>query len=122
MLKRNTSHIVWICLIILFPFSASSQFIQSIDSKTIDSLELLLPESDGETRIDLLNELAELYAWYDPEKAEIYSNEALESSVNMAYHVGEGQALYNKGHIKYFKGDPVGAIDLLQQAIKLLEL
>jgi hypothetical protein len=105
---------------ILLPFSTFSQFIQSIDSKTIDSLELLLPGSEGEARIDLLNELAELYAWYDPEKAEIYSNEALESSVNMAYHVGEGQALYNKGFLKYFGGEPVGAIDFFQQAINIL--
>lgn len=122
MLKRNNLHSVWISLIILLPFSAFPQFIQSIDSKTIDSLELFLPGSEGESRIDHLNELAEFFAWYDPEKAEIYSSEALESSVILGYHVGEGRALYNKGYIKYFGGDPVGAIDFFQQAINLLEL
>src|SRR5210317_2510245 len=114
MLKRNTSHIVWICLIILFPFSASAQFIQSIDSKTIDSLEILLAGSEGETRIDLLNELAELYAWYDPEKAEIYIKDALESSRQIGYKIGEGTAISTEGYRKYIQGDPVGAIDLYQ--------
>ena len=95
MLKLIAINIVCLSLIILFPYKLSSQFIQSIDSKTIDSLEVLLTNSEDQTRIDLLNELAELYAWYNPEKAELFSNEALKSSIKSKYLIGQGLALYN---------------------------
>jgi len=113
--------IIWICLIALLPFKSSSQFIQSIDSKTIDSLEILLPGSGGESRVDLLNELAELYAWYNPEKAEIYSNESLESSIQKNYPVGEGKAIYTIGFRKHLAGDPLGASINFQKAIDIIE-
>ena len=122
MLKIISINRVCLSLIILFPYKLSSQFIQSIDSKTIDSLEVLLTNSEDQTRIDLLNELAELYAWYNPEKAELFSNEALKSSIKSKYLIGQGLALYNKGYINYFWEEPVKAIDYFQQAISILEL
>jgi tetratricopeptide (TPR) repeat protein len=121
LIQRTALHIIWICLITLLPFASSAQFIQSIDSKTIDSLELLLPGSEGEKRIDLLNELAELYAWYNPDKAEIYINNALESSRKIGYKIGEGTAIYTEGYRKHIMGDPIGAIDLYQKSIGIIE-
>jgi len=113
--------VILACIIVLLNSNRSAQFIQSIDKKNIDSLEILLQVSEGEKRIDLLNELAELYAWYEPEKAELYSNEALESSIKTDYHIGRGVALYNIGYRKYFEGDPAGAIDYFQRAIDVIE-
>lgn len=119
MVKRAL--VILACFVVLLNSNTSAQFIQSIDSKKIDSLELMLPGSEGKARIDLLNELAELYAWYDPKKAEIYSNEALESSIKDEYLVGEGHALFTIGYRKHLAGDPLGGSDYLQQAIDIVE-
>ncbi len=97
-INRLALKLMWISLIAIIPIITSAQFIQSIDSKTIDSLELLLPGSEGESSIDLLNELAELYAWYNPEKAVKYSKKALESSNQIGYLVGEGHAYFTIGY------------------------
>ncbi|MCB2220990.1 MAG: histidine kinase [Bacteroidetes bacterium] len=113
--------VILTCFVVILNSNTSAQFIQSIDKKTIDSLEVLLPGLEGQEKIDLFNQLGELYAWYNPEKSELYSNEALESSIKTDYHIGRGAALYNIGYRKYFEGDPAGAIDYFQRAIDAID-
>jgi len=113
--------VILTCFVVILNSNTSAQFIQSIDKKTIDSLEVLLPGLEGQEKIDLFNQLGELYAWYNPEKSELYSNEALESSIKTDYQIGRGAALYNIGYRKYFEGDPAGAIDYFQRAIDVIE-
>ncbi len=65
-------------------------------SDQIDSLENILKNEIADTsRISLLNELAEIYRYSDPEKIYSYSHSARAMSVKLGFKSGLTRAMYN---------------------------
>lgn len=61
----------------------------------IDSLEVVLPQTNDESKVLLLNKLAELYWLVDPDYTIKYASEALQLSKNYENQAQEGLALIN---------------------------
>ena len=90
--------------IIGFIFIANSMLI-SQESKNIDSLVLQLNHIVlDETRVDLLNEIAESYLYVDPDRIFDFASEALNLSQEIAYKKGIAVANNNLGIYYRVKG------------------
>lgn len=64
-----------------------------------DSLENILPDIQGEKRIDVLNRLGEIYIEIDRNTSQKYADEALELSKEIDYEKGFVQANYVYSHL-----------------------
>ncbi len=71
----------------------------------IDSLETQLKIVNKNEKIDILNELSQLYYETSPQKTIEYSNRALELSQQSNYKEGEAQALKNIGTGNYYQSN-----------------
>ncbi len=99
----------------------SAQYYYRLDHLKIDSLEALLPGSKDTSRIDILNDLAELYTKYDPDQFKKYTHLVDSLSTKLNYKRGEGMAFYNYGQEAYLEGDYIKTIDFYHRAINLFE-
>ncbi len=114
-----------ICLaamfVLIFFGSSSAQYYYRLDQQKIDSLETLLPLSKDTSRIDILNNLAELYTKYNPAQFKKYIQLADSLSKKINYKRGEGMVMYNYGQAAYLEGDYLETIDYYHRAINLFE-
>lgn len=69
----------------------------------IDSLQLALKYTKGEERVNTLNRLSIRYRNFSLSQALDYANEAIETSRQMGYRFGEGEAYKNRGVVYYFQ-------------------
>ncbi len=86
-----------------------------------DSLEHILPSSHGNTRVDILNQLAYEFISRDNDKVVQYSNEALHLSKKIGYVKGEGIAHTYRGVFEYLSGQFPEAHENLHMGLKLSE-
>jgi len=114
-----------ICLVatfvLIFIGSLSAQYYYRLDQQKIDSLEVLLPLSKDTSRIDILNNLAELYTKYNTAQYKKHIQLADSLSKKANYTRGKGMALYNYGQAAYLEGDYLSTIDYYHRAINLFE-
>jgi hypothetical protein len=119
--------------------TCSSQYIDKIILRKVDSLKKLLPSAKGTARIDILNSISQglLWVWEDNEQyfhdAMAYSDEALTLATKLKYKRGIGYAYINldsrEGHqadrdtIKNYKPGShfQKAIEITNRAIKIGE-
>lgn len=87
----------------------------------IDSLENQLIIVNKNEKIDILNELSQLYYELSPQKTIEYSNRALELSQQSNYKEGEAQALKNIGTGNYFQSNYDIALEYYFKSLEILE-
>ena len=87
----------------------------------IDSLETQLKIVNKNEKIDILNELSQLYYEILPQKTIEYSNRALELSQQSNYKEGEAQALKNIGTGNYYQSNYDIALEYYFKSLEILE-
>ena len=90
-------------LVALMLFSISP-LVTNGQGKIADSLELKLRTSEGEARVDILNQLVYEYITVDNEKVVRYSNEGMQLANALKYYRGEGVANAYRGVYEYMSG------------------
>jgi tetratricopeptide (TPR) repeat protein len=91
-----------------------------IHSKT-DSIRHLLPGSDINQKVDLLNELSSIYAPLNFDSAITYAVQAQRIGTVNAYPLGVGIARLNTGNAYYYRMDLKNALLSYLAALKVLE-
>ena len=87
----------------------------------IDSLENQLKIVNKNEKIDILNELSQLYYETSPQKTIEYSNQALELSQQYNYKDGEVQALKNIGVGNYYLSNYDIALEYYFKSLEILK-
>jgi len=90
-------------------------------AQSLDSLELLLDQSQGKSRVDLLNQLHQQYKVEDPLKALIYTTEALKISETILYPEGLVTSTSNLGVYYRNLGDLEKSVSFLKKVVQLQE-
>jgi len=108
-------------LLLLSPFISSPQNFNIVSHRNIDSLEQLLPGSRAEKKVDILNELASVYAGEDFDSGISYSSQAARLATYIGYTKGIGLARYNAGNAYYYKLDFKNAMISYLSAQSMLE-
>jgi signal transduction histidine kinase len=87
----------------------------------IDSLETQLKIVTKNEKIDILNELSQLYYEISPQKTIEYSNRALELSQQSNYKEGEAQALKNIGTGNYYQSNYDIALEYYFKSLEIFK-
>ncbi len=87
----------------------------------IDSLQKLLPGTDIEQQVDILNALAAYYAPIHFDSSIMHSTQALRIGTIYGYPIGIGVARLNTGNAYYYKMDLKNALQSYLSALKILE-
>lgn len=87
----------------------------------LDSLKMALQESNGENKVNILNELYRETRNGEPEKALGYAQEALKLATEIDYKRGAANALNNIGVYHRYKGNYELAIDYYVRALRIHE-
>ena len=87
----------------------------------IDSLQKLLPGTDIEQQVDILNALAAYYAPIHFDSSIMYSAQAVRIGSVYGYPLGIGIARYNTGNAYYFKLDMKNALLSYLSALRICE-
>lgn len=112
----------FLLLFLLFPYLLFPQRDFSVSSRQqIDSLQKLLPGSELEKRVDILNELASNYTGINFDSSIFYCSRAARLSTNVGYTKGIGLARYNTGNAYYYKMDFKNAMISYLSAQSILE-
>ena len=106
---------------LIFWFGSFAQINHIFDPERADSLFMILPETSGETRVDVLNALSYLYILRNPELSDSLSAEALELSLNIDYSKGEAYSHFVSGIMDYTINRNLSAFDKLFLASELSE-
>jgi signal transduction histidine kinase/Tfp pilus assembly protein PilF len=72
-------------------------------NEKIDSLQLLLKNSEGTEQIDILNNLSGAYRYSSLNNSLEYANQAIQLAQKNNYNIGEGDGYKNKGIALYFQ-------------------
>jgi signal transduction histidine kinase len=103
------------------PFFATGQQQTILSKQKIDSLLKLLPGSDIEMQVDILNSLAAHYAPIHFDSSIMYSAQAVRIGSVYGYPLGIGIARYNTGNAYYFKLDMKNALLSYLSALRISE-
>jgi hypothetical protein len=110
--------------VILFLFisiSCISQALPDNSRSSTDSLKRLLPEADTRAQVDILNNLAYLYAPVNFDSSIIFSSRAARLAIQTGYEKGLGLSRYNTGNAYYFRLDFRNALLSYLSAQSVLE-
>jgi tetratricopeptide (TPR) repeat protein len=113
-----------ILLTIIFLLSDTSFAQQHPDRKTINTLLIELPNTQGNSRIDCLNNLSEEYWWFprpNPDSIYFYASQAHMFSKNTEDAYGQARAVLNLGVSEYYRRDYKKAEVELLECIRLCE-
>ncbi len=102
---------------ILFPVLLFANTQTKIDS--LENVLLTIQEDTG--KVNLINELADIYLSTSPEKAHKYANKALKLAKKLSYKQGLATSLYHIGRIYYYWSEYEKAIEYYQQSLKIYE-
>ena len=94
---------------------------QSLGQINTDSLEILLMDSKGTDKIDILNTLGWELKYNEVKNAYSYSNEALKRSEQENYIKGKVEAYRNLATLNIISGSPDTTIFLLEKAMKFFD-
>ncbi|MEO7046770.1 MAG: histidine kinase, partial [Ferruginibacter sp.] len=108
----------WVILLLLIPLVSLSQ------SRQIDSLKKVLPNSRDTQQVNILNRISELYfkqATYRYDSnltiSREFANKAIQLSKQIHYDKGSGIAFFNAGNVSSYKEELNNAITLFNEAI-----
>lgn len=108
-----------IAFTLFFSFITNEIYAQS--TPLADSLQKILPAFQGESKIDLLNELGWELKFNNPKQAIEYTNEALKLAVSLTYYEGMALAHRNLGAIYIIQGQPAEAGPDIDKASEFIE-
>jgi hypothetical protein len=132
-------HLLTLVVSTMFVSVCSSQYIDRIILRKVDSLKKILPSSKGTARVDILNSMSQglLWVWEENKDYQLealkFSDEALMLATKLKYKRGMGYAyvnLYTRESIQaerdtinnYKPGTPFQkAVDIINKAIKIGE-
>ncbi|MHC1738426.1 MAG: tetratricopeptide repeat protein [Ignavibacteriaceae bacterium] len=106
-------------LLFLLGFSGSSVFAQ-IQEGTIDSMKILIGNSSGKVKIDVMNQLGSLYKVQDAQNRIDIGKEALALAQKLNYQKGIAEAHTNIGRGYYWIYKPDSSLLHLQKAYALV--
>jgi len=105
-----------VLLIILSPAFAADLF---DFEKEYDSLALVLPSASGTDRVDLLFEMANMLAPWEPKQSQPLADEAFALASELNYQIGIGKAWQIMAEIAYFNNDYIKAMDYYNRAVSI---
>jgi len=106
-----------VLLILLSPAFAADLF---DFEKEYDSLALLLPSAVGAERVDILCEMANMLAPWEPKQSQPLVDEAFALANELNYQIGIGKAWQMKAEVAYYTDDYIRAMDYYNRAISIL--
>lgn len=110
-----------IALIVSLTFPSLETKGQEAGNKQIDNLLVLLNQSEGKSRVDLLNDLSKAY-WDKSYKTALeYSSQAYNLAAQINYFEGMSDAANRIGNIYYFLKDTVRALDYYRRSLELAQ-
>ncbi len=107
-----------VLLILLSPAFAADLF--DFQSE-YDSLAILLPQTEGKHRVDILFEMAYMLAPWEPEQCKPMADEILSISNEIGYQAGIGKGYQIKAEISFYNNDYITAFDFYNQAADALK-
>jgi tetratricopeptide (TPR) repeat protein len=107
-----------ILLLLLSPAFAADLF---DFEKEYDSLALVLPSSSGTDRVDILFEMANMLAPWEPQQSQPLADEAFALANKLNYQIGIGKAWQIKAEIAYYTDDYIKAMDYYNRAVSIFK-
>ena len=105
--------LILIIIVLLLPYS-----IMAFTSK-VDSLESELLTASGIVRIEILNELANIYRYINIDRGIEYAKEALNLSENLKYEDGKAKSLMHLGYLYSSISNYNEALDFCKQSLDI---
>jgi len=120
-MSHSIRYINLIIIIAVFHLSAIAQIQFPLNLKKADSLEKLLPNSNGKEKVNILNGISFSLIRYYSNESDSFATLALDLSKKLDYKEGLAKALYCKGANAYILGNFIDGFYMLNDAVDIFK-